>query len=389
MADTLTPNIELTNQTEGGNNNTWGQIADANFERVDDVLGDVTEIVTTGGDTVLTDEQEFVAAIKVSGTLELDVTITFSGRGGFWIVANDTSGEHSVVCRLSGGEGVEIERGGAALVWCDGDDIRLGNPPAAVTPEATIASAETTDILGAGSEFIAISGTADIESFGTGPNRKRFVRATGEFKLVHHNTSLILPGGGADIEVAIGDTFIVVSDPSSNARVISYQRANGHALVEDATPDLDAIEAIADNKRGLLKKTGKDQWGIDHLPTSIIFSKDSGNTNVALATGILGDLKVDFDCEIQSVTLLADQSGSCVVDIWKAAYASYPPVDGNSICGSAEPEISNAAKSQDTSLAGWTKTISAGDILRFNLDSNDDIARLTIILTVKRFTDGA
>ena len=44
MADTLTPNIRLTNQTEGGNNNSWGTIADANIEQIDNKFRDTTSI---------------------------------------------------------------------------------------------------------------------------------------------------------------------------------------------------------------------------------------------------------------------------------------------------------------------------------------------------------
>ena len=65
MADTLTTNLKLTDQEEGSNNNTWGSIVDANWWRLDAVLGDLTEITTSGGQVVLTDEQEFVAAIRI------------------------------------------------------------------------------------------------------------------------------------------------------------------------------------------------------------------------------------------------------------------------------------------------------------------------------------
>ena len=78
MADTTTPNLLLTNQTEGGNTNTWGQIADANFEEIDDKFGDVTAISTTGGTTTLSDAQEIVNAIVLTGTLVSNVTVVFS-----------------------------------------------------------------------------------------------------------------------------------------------------------------------------------------------------------------------------------------------------------------------------------------------------------------------
>lgn len=232
MADTLTPNIKITNQTEGANNNSWGIIADANFEEIDDKFGDVTSIATTGGNTTLTDSQEIVNAIRVSGTLVSNAVIIFSGRGGSWIVENNTTGAYTVTCKVSGQTGVEIEQGGAALVYCNGTDIDYGNPPSTTTAEVTVASATTTDILGAASDYIAISGTATITSLGTGTNKTRFVRATGAFTLTHNATSLILPGG-ANIVAAAGDTFVAISDASSNVRVHQYQRA---AVVPNALP---------------------------------------------------------------------------------------------------------------------------------------------------------
>lgn len=224
MADTQTPNILLTNQTEGANLNTWGTIADSNFEEIDDKFGDVTSISTTGGTTTLTDAQEIVNAIRVSGTLVSNVTIVFSGRGGSWIVENNTTGSYSVTCKVTGQTGVAIEQGGAALVYCNGTDIDYGNPPSSTTAEVTVASGTTTDILGAASEYVAISGTGTITSLGTGANKIRFARATGAFTLTHHATSLILPGG-KDIVAASGDTFAAISDASSNVRIHNYQRA--------------------------------------------------------------------------------------------------------------------------------------------------------------------
>lgn len=230
MADTTTPNILLTNQEAGGNDNTWGDIADANFERLDDVLGDTTSITTTGGNTVLTNNQELVAIIEIAGTLVSASNIVFTGRGGVWVIKNGTSGSYSLTCKVSGQTGVQIGQNDTKIVYCNGTDISLANPEAPVSSEVTVASASTCNVLGAGSEFVAVSGTATITSLGTGATRKRFVRATGAFTLTHNATSLILPGG-KNITAASGDTFIVISDASSNCRVYGYQRASGQSLV--------------------------------------------------------------------------------------------------------------------------------------------------------------
>lgn len=112
----------------------------------------------------------------------------------------------------------------------------------------------------------------------------------------------------------------------------------------------------------------------------ITWVMDGGGS--ALSTGISGDLRIDFDCTITANTLLADQSGSMVVDVWKDTYANYPPTGADSICASAKPTISAAAKSTDSTLTGWTVAITAGDTLRFNVDSCSTITRATLILKV-------
>jgi hypothetical protein len=103
-----------------------------------------------------------------------------------------------------------------------------------------------------------------------------------------------------------------------------------------------------------------------------------------LSTGVRGDLYVPFACTITAVTLLADQTGSVVIGVWKNTYASYPPTSGNSITASAPPTISSGVKSRDTILSGWTTSIAAGDTLRFNVNSVSAITRLTITLSVTK-----
>lgn len=115
--------------------------------------------------------------------------------------------------------------------------------------------------------------------------------------------------------------------------------------------------------------------------TTLVFVIDGGGATIT--TGIKGDLgPFDFPCAIQAVTLLADQSGSIVVDIWKDTYANYPAVVGDSITASAKPTLSTEVKSQDTTLTGWTTTIAAGDTLRFNVDSITTCQRVVVALKV-------
>jgi hypothetical protein len=102
------------------------------------------------------------------------------------------------------------------------------------------------------------------------------------------------------------------------------------------------------------------------------------------STGTFGCVVVPYDCTITSATLMADQSGSAVIDVWKAAFASYPPTIANTITASDLPTLSSAISSQDTTLTGWTTSLNAGDIIFFNLNSVSTLNRVIIALGVKR-----
>lgn len=116
---------------------------------------------------------------------------------------------------------------------------------------------------------------------------------------------------------------------------------------------------------------------------SISFVIDGGGE--AITTGIKGDLEVPFACTITEATLLADQSGAIVIDIWKQAYADFPPEDANSITASAPPTIAaSGVKAQDSTLSGWTTSLAKGDTLRFNVDSVTTIQRITLSLKVDK-----
>lgn len=105
-------------------------------------------------------------------------------------------------------------------------------------------------------------------------------------------------------------------------------------------------------------------------------------TGAPITTGIKGDVMVPFACTISQVTLLADQVGSIVLDIWKDTYANYPPTVADTITASAKPTIASGIKYQDSTLTGWTTAIAAGDILRFNVDSTATVTRVHVAVDV-------
>lgn len=131
----------------------------------------------------------------------------------------------------------------------------------------------------------------------------------------------------------------------------------------------------------LLLSGGLPAWGVNPGKTRTLNVVIDGNGSV-IPTGVAGDVFIDFACTITKVTMLADTSGSIVVDIWKAPYGSFPPTVANTITASDLPTISSALSSQDSTLTGWTKAINAGDDLRFNVNSVASIKRLVVALTL-------
>jgi hypothetical protein len=95
-------------------------------------------------------------------------------------------------------------------------------------------------------------------------------------------------------------------------------------------------------------------------------------------------LQVPYAGTITSARLLADQSGSIVIDVWKDTYANFPPTVADTITASAKPTLSAALKSEDTTLTGWTTSVSSGDILEFNIDSVSTIEKCILTLEITK-----
>jgi cell division protein FtsL len=115
---------------------------------------------------------------------------------------------------------------------------------------------------------------------------------------------------------------------------------------------------------------------------AIIFVIDGGGSTIT--TGQKGYLDIPFACNITGWTLLADQSGSIVIDVWGDTYAHFPPTVGDTITGSEKPTLSAVQCNEDLSLTTWTTEISAGDILAFNVDSCSTITRITLTILASR-----
>lgn len=102
----------------------------------------------------------------------------------------------------------------------------------------------------------------------------------------------------------------------------------------------------------------------------------------AITTGIKADVRVPYSGTITGWELVADTSGSIVIDVWKDSYANFPPTVADTITGTEKPTLSSATKNTDTALSSWTTSLTAGDILRFNVDSASTVSRVSLAIMV-------
>jgi hypothetical protein len=171
---------------------------------------------------------------------------------------------------------------------------------------------------------------------------------------------------GTDVALADGGTGASLADPGADRGLFWDDGAGAVAFYEAST----GLEFSGTS----LGMTSNQRY------RTITFVIDGGGSTIT--TGVKGDLEIPFACTIDRATLLADQSGSIVIDIWNDTYANFPPTDADTITAAAPPTISTDTDSQDATLTGWDTAIAAGDILRFNVDSVTSLTRVTLSLRV-------
>ena len=116
---------------------------------------------------------------------------------------------------------------------------------------------------------------------------------------------------------------------------------------------------------------------------TINFIIDGGGATIT--TGIAaGFVVVDFPCTITRAVALTDRLTVTTVDVRKSTYGTFPPKGSNTICGTSKLILTGASKYMDDTLAAWTTSIAAGDILRYCVHANDSAQEITCALKFRR-----
>lgn len=189
-------------------------------------------------------------------------------------------------------------------------------------------------------------------------------------------TALTAAGTGDMVASAPGDTV------SAGASGKYSDGAHRHARESwGASGDIGASAPADASTAGATGKVADAGHKHSRLSERALYEFVIDGGGSAITTGIKGDLYVPDAFTITGVVMLADQSGSIVVDIWNDTYANYPPTDADSLPGAGTPPtISSTTKSKDTTLTSWDTTVPADSTLRFNVDSATTITRVVVAI---------
>jgi len=157
-------------------------------------------------------------------------------------------------------------------------------------------------------------------------------------------------------------------------------------------PSLDGSEWSPLVQGGTTKRATTQQIGLaglaSVLPGSIEFLIDGGGGVITQQTW--GYMTVPFNAALTSASMLADTSGSIIVNVWKCQYGQFDagvthPVAADSITSSTPPTITTATKYSDALLSNWITTLTQGDVLAFNVPIHaTNITRVTLSLNLTR-----
>ena len=143
--------------------------------------------------------------------------------------------------------------------------------------------------------------------------------------------------------------------------------------------DCDGTKDAGENYIDIAASTSSEKGGFQ-------FSINGGGS--AITTGILAHQDIAVrDCSIDSYTILANTTnpstgnGSIAIAVYKDTYANYPPTSADIISASTSMKITSGSKATDSTLTGWTKTVTAGDVLRYEVISASTLQEVKVDLS--------
>lgn len=303
---TTTSYLELDDQATGANNNTWGDVLDANMAIIEQAIARVTGISTTGGTTTLTSSQNRYPILRVTGVLASNAVIEVKTQEKNWIFINATTGSYTVTVKTSAGTGKTLPRGRAVKLYCDGTNVEQARAPGIPAAQAggtadaitaTFEPATTSGELQDGTLWIVEAGGANTTTTPTfNPD------STGALTIKKNGGQALAAG---DIRAA------------GHKLLLCYDSSGGHVELLNPTPTV-APSAASDTVSGLveLATTTETLTGTDTTravtPDALASLWEQGSDVASATTTSLGEggyFNITGTTTITDIDLATDKAG--------------------------------------------------------------------------------
>ena len=340
---------------------------------------EVTNLLTNKADTIHTHDDRYFTEAEATALLADKSDIghnhdsryyTESETDDLLATKSNTGHTHTLANITDAGDSAGLDVGTTAGTVAAGDDARFTN---ARTPTAHA----STHVTGGSDKIRDATAAQDglmTAAYGT---KLDGIEALAD---VTDATNVDAAGAVMNSDTSTAAMSFVVDEDdmvSNSATKVPTQQSVKAYVDNNPGPQGDsAYEVAVDN--GFV---GTEEEWLESLQGEQVFSSEGLGITIdgageVLTTGLKGRIRIPYACTLQSVTLIAAQTGAIVIDVKKCAYADFPTTA--SICGSYKPTLSSTQKSVDSTLATWTTTIDAGDIIEYYVDSCTSITNVAL-----------
>lgn len=127
MVDPTTTNRGYAVPVTGTDVDTWGDVVNSNWAKLDKNIGGIIVIPLSGTNIVLTPDQYQYGTLQFSGVLTATMTVTFPQVAGWWTINNITTGNFDVILTTGFGANIAVPQGQACDIYNDGGSILFRN----------------------------------------------------------------------------------------------------------------------------------------------------------------------------------------------------------------------------------------------------------------------
>jgi hypothetical protein len=106
-----------------------------------------------------------------------------------------------------------------------------------------------------------------------------------------------------------------------------------------------------------------------------------------ITTGVKADIRLPFAINVESWNLVAKETGSILLGVWRDTYANFPPTSAKALhSGATGPTLVASIKNTAATTAWGQPTGAGGEYIRVNVDSVATVQQVSLALNYRKTT---